>query len=96
MNEIKRGNPFGKVYIGLDYFGASINQTAALTIGLRAVSKSMLAALLESSDMVIKDEQEENFTFWLALMDEIKNLPAETVLNMACLRKGGFLFHWTI
>ena len=88
MNEIKRGDLFGKVYIGLDYFDASINRIAAWTIGLRAASKSMLTALLEPSDMIIKSEQEGDFTTRLALMDEVKNLPAEAVWNMACLRKG--------
>lgn len=37
----------------------------------------------DSDHVVVQDD----FTTRLALMDQVKNLPAEAVWNMACLRK---------
>ncbi len=87
MSEIQRGDLFSKLYIGLDYFDASINRIAAWTIGLRAAAKSMLTAMLEPSNLIIQAEREGDFTTRLAMMDEFKNLPAQAVWNMVCLQK---------
>ena len=86
MLEIKRGGLFGKIAMGLDYFDASINRVAAWTIGLRAVGKAMLTALLEPTDMLEKAEATGDFTSRLALMDEFKNLPINSVWDMLCVK----------
>lgn len=88
MQEMKRGNLFGKVSMGLDYFDASINRVAAWTIGLRAFGKAVLAALLEPTHLLFAAERDEDFTSRLALMEEFKNLPVNAVWDMLCLRHG--------
>jgi L-rhamnose isomerase len=89
MQEIKRANYFGKnIYLGLDYFDASINRVASWIIGLRAASKALLTALLEPTDLLFKAEASGDYTSRLALMEEIKNLPVNAVWDMVCLRKG--------
>lgn len=87
MFEMKRGNLFDKVGMGLDYFDASINRVAAWTIGLRAFGKALLGALLEPSQMLFDAEAQEDFTTRLALIDEFKNLPINAVWDMLCLKQ---------
>ena len=84
MTEIKRADLFSKVAIGLDFFDASINRVAAWTIGVRAAGKAMLTALLEPSHLIEKAEAEGDFTSRLALLEEIKNLPANAVWDKIC------------
>ena len=45
--EIVRGDFLDRVHIGLDFFDASINRVAAWVIGVRAMLKALLLALLE-------------------------------------------------
>ena len=45
--EIVRGEFLDRVHIGLDFFDASINRVAAWVIGMRAMLKALLLALLE-------------------------------------------------
>ena len=45
--EIVRGGFLDRVHIGLDFFDASINRVAAWVIGMRAMLKALLLALLE-------------------------------------------------
>ena len=84
MCEMKRGDLFSKVGMGLDYFDASINRVAAWTIGLRAFGKALLGALLEPTPMLFEAEQKEDYTLRLALMEEFKNLPVNAVWDMVC------------
>lgn len=79
MRELKRGNWFDKVAIGLDFFDASINRIAGWAIGLRATAKAILTALLEPTHLLEKAEDEGDFTQRLFLMEEFKNLPINAV-----------------
>lgn len=90
MQEVVRGNLHnsGKLFLGLDYFDASINRVAAWTIGLRAAGKALLTALLEPYHLLKKAEEDEDFTLRLALTDEFKNLPVNAVWDYLCLKKG--------
>ena len=90
MQEVIRGKLLesGKVFMGLDYFDASINRVAAWTIGLRAAGKALLTALLEPWDMLKKAEEDEDFTTRLALTDEFNNLPVNAVWDHLCLKSG--------
>jgi len=85
MHEMKRGQLFKKIGMGLDYFDAGINRVAAWTIGLRAFGKSLLFALLEPTGLLFEAEANEDFTMRLALMEEFKNLPVNAVWDMLCL-----------
>ncbi|MDR1892313.1 MAG: L-rhamnose isomerase [Oscillospiraceae bacterium] len=88
MQELKRGNLFGKVAIGLDYFDATINRVAAWVIGLRAAGKALLTALLEPTSLLEKAEASGDFTSRLALSEEFKNLPQSAVWDYLCVEKG--------
>ena len=86
MQEMKRGNFFHKVGMGLDYFDASINRVAAWTIGLRAAGKAVLTALLEPTALLESAEASGDYTARLALIEEFKNLPVNAVWEEICLR----------
>ena len=83
--EIVRGGFIDRVHIGLDYFDASINRIAAWVIGMRCMLRGMLTALLEPTDMLRKFEQAGDFTARLALLEEIKALPAGAVWDYYCM-----------
>lgn len=84
MQEIVRGDYLERVHIGLDFFDASINRIAAWVIGTRATSRALLQALLEPTDLLRGYEAEGNFTARLAMLEEVKNLPASAVWDYYC------------
>ena len=86
--EIVRNNAIGRIHIGLDYFDASINRIAAWTIGARNTLRSLLMALLEPLETLRKFEFEGDFSSRLALMEELKNMPAGAVWDHYCQQKG--------
>lgn len=85
--EIVRGGFLDRVHIGLDFFDASINRVAAWTIGARNMLKALLAALLEPAAALRKYESAGDFTSRLALLEEMKTLPAGAVWDFYCLEK---------
>jgi len=82
--EIVRGNCVDRVHIGLDFFDASINRIAAWVIGTRATLKALLHALLEPLELLRGYEADGDFTARLAMLEEIKNLPASAVWDYYC------------
>ena len=85
--EIVRGGFLGRVHIGLDYFDASIHRVAAWVIGMRAMIKALLAALLEPTQKLRALEQAGDFTARLAMIEEIKTLPLGAVWDYYCLKQ---------
>ena len=85
--EVTRGNFLDRVRFGLDYFDASINRVAAWVIGARCLLKALLAALLEPTDHLRRLERAGDFTSRLALLEELKTLPAGAVWDYYCLTK---------
>ncbi len=85
--EIVRGGFLDRVHIGLDFFDASINRVAAWTIGARGMEKALLLALLEPTAALRRMEAAGDFTSRLALLEELKTLPAGAVWAMYCLRE---------
>ncbi len=83
--EIVRGGYLGRVHIGLDFFDASINRVAAWVIGTRNMIKALMLALIEPISMMRKYEKSGDFTARLALLEEIKTLPAGAVWDYYCL-----------
>ena len=83
--EIVRGGFLPRIHIGLDYFDASINRVAAWVIGTRAMSKALLIAMLEPTSMLRKLESAGDYTSRLAMLEEIKTLPAGAVWDQLCL-----------
>jgi L-rhamnose isomerase len=86
--EIVRGDYLKRVHIGLDYFDASINRVAAWVIGTRAMLKALLIALLEPTAKLRELEASGDFTSRLALMEELKTLPAGAVWDCYCAKQG--------
>jgi len=82
--ELVRGDFLGRTHIGLDYFDASINRVAAWTIGLRAMQKALLQALLEPA-RAADAEAASDFTSRLAWQEENKSLPWPAVWDYFCL-----------
>jgi L-rhamnose isomerase len=85
--EIIRGEFLGRVHIGLDFFDASINRIAAWVIGTRAMLKALLIALLEPTATLRDLELAGDFTGRLAMLEEIKTLPAGAVWDEYCARQ---------
>jgi L-rhamnose isomerase len=84
--ELVRGESLDRVYIGLDYFDASINRVAAWVIGMRNMLKALLMALLEPTKLLRKFETEGDYTSRLALLEEFKSLPFGAVWDYYCLK----------
>jgi L-rhamnose isomerase len=85
--ELIRGGFLDRVHIGLDYFDASINRVAAWVIGMRAMIKALLAALLEPTAKLRQLELAGDYTSRLAMIEEIKTLPLGDVWNYYCLKQ---------
>jgi L-rhamnose isomerase len=88
IGEVGRMKAWDRVYLGLDYFDASINRVAALVIGARATLKAALLSLLEPEELLRKAEESGDFTGRLAMMEEIKALPFGAVWDAYCLSRG--------
>lgn len=85
--EVKRCNAFGKVHFALDFFDASINRLTAWVTGARATLKAIMIAMLEPTDLLVKEEANGNFGNRLALIEEFKTLPFGAVWDKYCLDK---------
>jgi L-rhamnose isomerase len=85
--EIVRGKFLDRVHIGLDFFDASINRIAAWTIGTRSMIKALLLALLEPTDKLRELEATGDYTGRLAMLEELKTLPAGAVWDYYCLEQ---------
>ena len=86
--EIVRADALKKVYIGLDYFDASINRVAAWVIGTRNMQKALLQALLEPRALLRQAENRFDLTARLALLEEQKSMPWQAVWEHYCLSQG--------
>ena len=77
--EIVRNDAINKVYIGLDYFDASINRLSAWIVGARNVRKGLLYALLQPNQILKKLQDEANFTKLMVMNEELKTYPFNIV-----------------
>ncbi len=75
-----------KVYIGLDYFDASINRIVAWVTGARATQKALLMALLEPR-AAREAEARDDLSARLANLEEAKSLPWGAVYDYFCLSR---------
>jgi L-rhamnose isomerase len=82
--EIVRGGFLGRVHVGLDFFDASINRIAAWVIGMRAMIKALMLALIEPTAKLRELESRGDFTSRLAMLEEIKTLPLGDVWDYYC------------
>jgi L-rhamnose isomerase len=86
--ELVRGNFLKRVHIGLDFFDASIHRVACWTIGMRAMLKALLGALVEPIAKLRELELKDDFTSRLAVYEEAKMLPLSAVWDYYCLKQG--------
>ena len=73
--EIVRNNATERVMIALDYFDASINRLCAFVIGVRAMQKALLYALLIPNDMLRKLQDDNDFTKIMYYNEKFKLMP---------------------
>ncbi len=85
--EIVRSGAMSRIHIGLDYFDASINRVAAWVIGARSLSKALLLAMLEPTDLLMQIEAAGDYTARLAMLEEVKTLPFAAVWDQFCLQQ---------
>jgi len=86
--EIIRTGKVDKIHIGTDYFDGSINRIGAWVLGSRATEKSLLYALLEPQEQLIKYEDEGNYFARLALNEQMKSMPFGAVWQHYCEKCG--------
>ncbi len=73
--EIVRQDALDRVFIATDYFDASINRISAWITGMRNVQKSLLFALLQPNEAMIKMQDENDMTSLMVLQEEMKTAP---------------------
>ena len=86
--EIVRNDALSRVLIGLDFFDASINRVAAWVVGVRAMQRALLQALLTPWEDLKRLQDGARFTRLLALDEEYKGYPWGAVWDEACRRAG--------
>jgi len=74
------------VYMGLDFFDASINRIGAYVVGTRAAQQAMLFALLEPRDMLLKYEEDGKLFERLAMLELLKTKPFGAVWDYYCMK----------
>ena len=85
MDEILHNGLEQRVFIGLDYFDASINRIACWAIGMRNARKALLHAALTPIDNIRAAEADGDYTLRLALQEEAKTLPFGAVWDYYCM-----------
>lgn len=88
MDEIIFGGYENRVFLGLDYFDASINRIACWAIGMRNARKALLASCLAPVERLKQVEYAEDFTARLALQEERRTLPVGAVWDYYCMKQG--------
>lgn len=86
--EIIRNKAIDRVYMGVDFFDASINRIAAWTIGMRNVQKALLYALLTPIEHLKQLQEEGKLTELLMLQEEIKTYPFGAIWDYYCESQG--------
>jgi len=82
--EIVRCDALDRVFIGLDFFDASINRISAWVVGMRNMQKALLSALLTPNKRFAELQQEGNFTELMALQEELKLYPLGDIWDYFC------------
>jgi len=88
MDEIVWNNYEKRVFIGLDYFDASINRIAAWAVGMRNARKAILNACLAPVAAIRSAEYCGDYTARLAQLEDRKTLPFGLVWAYYCESRG--------
>jgi L-rhamnose isomerase len=73
-----------RVLIGLDYFDATINRTAAWVIGVRNMQKALLYALLTPHAEMAAMQDKGDFTGLLSAAEALKEYPFGDIWDAFC------------
>ena len=82
--EIVRNEALDRVFLGLDFFDASINRISAWVVGMRNMQKAFLFALLQPNDKLKELQNNGEFTELMMLQEELKLYPFGDVWNYFC------------
>ncbi len=85
--ELVRSDKWQKVYLGLDFFDATLNRVGAWVIGARSVLKGLLLAFLEPIEQLRIYEEEGNYFARLALLEASKMMSFGAIWDYYCLSK---------
>jgi len=86
MDEVIHNGYEDRVFIGQDYFDASINRIACWVIAMRNTRKALLKAALAPIAKIRQAELDGDYTSRLALLEETKTLPFTAVWDYYCLQ----------
>ncbi|MCM1184390.1 MAG: L-rhamnose isomerase [Roseburia sp.] len=86
--EIVRNDALDRVFIGTDYFDASINRISAWTVGMRNMQKALLYALLSPNKQLAQLQEEGKLTKLMMQQEEMKTYPMGDVWNYFCEKNG--------
>lgn len=84
--EIVRCKALGRVFIGLDFFDASVNRLAAWVVGMRNMQKALLYGLLSPNEQFRQWQEAQDFTNLLVGLEELKTLPFGAIWEEFCCR----------
>jgi L-rhamnose isomerase len=84
--EIVRADALERVYLALDFFDATLNRIAAYVIGVRALLKALLIALMMPDAGLQALEKTGNKAAFLARHESLKNLPWGAIWDYYCLK----------
>lgn len=82
--EIVRCDALDRVFIGLDFFDASINRIAAWVVGMRNMQKALLYALLIPHQKLAELQNTGKFSELMALQEESKLYPVGDIWDYFC------------
>ncbi len=85
FSEIIRCNSLSRIYIGLDYFDATLNRIGAWVLGARAVQKALLYALLEPTRILRDYEERKDYVSRLGIYEGFKVMPFSAIWDYFCL-----------
>lgn len=86
--EIVRNDALDRVYMGLDFFDASINRISAWVVGMRNLQKSLLFALLSPNQHMKELQDKGEFTELMMIQEELKTYPFGDVWAEFCRQSG--------
>ncbi len=82
--ELVRCDALNRVFIGLDFFDASINRVAAWVIGMRNMEKAILYGSLMPHAALRKMQDNADFTELMVTLEELKTCPFGSVWDYYC------------
>jgi len=88
MQEIVRAGALDRVFIGTEFFDASVNRIGAYITGVRAVQKALLYALLEPTELLRQYEEKNQLFARLGLLENLKAMPYGEIWDYYCNQMG--------